>query len=493
MSEPAVVEGRFSDEKVKYVKCWGVDDYRKYSPGEGLVDDFLEAAKPNKGDTVVDWGCGTGRASKRLYEAGLDVTMVDFAHNCLDDEVKALLESDTEDRIRFIEKDLALDEVEIPSKYGFCTDVMEHIAPEDVDTVLDKIIKNSEHCFFQISTMPDHFGGHPDIAEDGEKVHLHLTVWNYQAWLKKFVEHTVIIHRSNDLQNAVVFFLTGYASPDLNKLIGAVNTPMTKLIENMEENSKLGVKQLQPHQPNDLEVIVLAGGPSINEFEEEIREKRESGMPLVTMNGSYDWAIKHGLKPSLQAIIDARECNSRFVRQVEGVTDETRYLIASQCDPSVFAAVPHDRALMWQVTLEPEAEAEVNRLYGEKFVDWLPIPGGSTVALRALCALQALGYRKFHIYGLDSCLPESGFEHHGYEQPENDHQKSTWIWVTLGAGTEWEKKFRCNTWHIVQANDFRGMANRVLQHSKLIVYGDGLIAHWLKASAGQPDVELETT
>jgi 2-polyprenyl-3-methyl-5-hydroxy-6-metoxy-1,4-benzoquinol methylase len=155
-----VPELNWTEEQKKYVKCWQVDDYRKVAPGEGLVDLFMETAVPRAHTTVVDWGCGTGRASRKLYDAGLDVTMVDFAFNCLDDDIAELAKGN--DRLRFIEHDLNK-RISLPSEYGFCTDVMEHIPEDEIDAVLDTILDNSRHVFFQISTKNDVMGHHPDI------------------------------------------------------------------------------------------------------------------------------------------------------------------------------------------------------------------------------------------------------------------------------------------------------------------------------------------
>ena len=470
-----------TEEKRKYVKCWGVDDYRKYSPGEHLVDLFLETAKPADGATLVDWGCGTGRAAKRLSEAGMDVTMLDFADNCLDSDVKEALS----DNLRFIEQDLSEPGLNYPSEYGFCTDMLEHIPEEDIDTVLDNILNNSQHVFFQISTVPDGFGAHPQIVKDGEREHLHLTVWDYQKWLRKFVEKSVVIHHSNDLQDSVIFYVSGYGSFDLNRLPVAVNVPIEQREKNMEAIAALGYPSMQSHEAQDVEVMILAGGPSLADFEDEIKEKREAGMPMVTVNGTYNWAIERGLAPSLQLVIDGKKHNRRFTREAPGLTDETRYLIASQCDPSVFDGLPKDRTWVWHVS----EESSVGKHFGEKFKDWWPIAGGTTVTTRSFQALQFLGFSKFHVYGFDSCIRDG--EHHAYPQDENDGQP--YAEITVAKGTDHEKTFKCEKWMIAQAKDFEKMSGTVLRNCQMIVYGDGLIAHYLKAGAEAAQIELVNT
>ena len=119
-------------EKQKYEKMWTVKDYRKISPGELAGNTFVSIAKPKKGDEVIDFGCGTGRGSLWLGAMGkMNVTMLDFASNCLDDELVLACKTQPE-KYKFIEHDL-MEKSPIKARYGYCTDVMEHIPSVDVD------------------------------------------------------------------------------------------------------------------------------------------------------------------------------------------------------------------------------------------------------------------------------------------------------------------------------------------------------------------------
>jgi hypothetical protein len=278
----------FTDEQKKYIKCWDVDQYREYSPGKEAVGTFLEAASPSEGETIVDWGCGSGKGSKELYDAGLDVTMLDFAFNCLDQDIKELAEEN--DRLRFVEHDIG-EAITLPSTYGYCVDVMEHIPEERVDAVLDTILNNSTHVFFEISTQDDVFGHHQDIDED-----LHLCVHDYQWWLEKLVSKTVVIHRSNVLDGRVIFYVTGWGINPLKFDGGHVNLPHETLVEHIVENAKLGLQPVKPHLSQETEVMLLGGGPTLNDFTDEIIEHRAKGMPMICTNGAYNWAIANGMR-----------------------------------------------------------------------------------------------------------------------------------------------------------------------------------------------------
>ena len=154
-------------EREKYQLMWNYDAYRVNSPGEGIVDLFLEVARPDS--LIVDYGCGTGRAGVKMHEAGHEVLLIDFADNCRDDKAQAL---------PFIQWDLTKP-CPASSHYGFCTDVMEHIPPKDVETVIDNIMASSRTVFFQISTEEDHMGIYIDKT-------LHLTVKPHSWWKELF-------------------------------------------------------------------------------------------------------------------------------------------------------------------------------------------------------------------------------------------------------------------------------------------------------------------
>jgi hypothetical protein len=156
-------------ERDKYERMWSFPAYRVLSPGENSVDDFLEIVKPV--GTVIDFGCGTGRAALKIKEAGLEVILVDFANNCRDTEAAHL---------QFYQLDLS-EPMPFRVPFGYCTDVMEHIPPGSIDAVIANIMSTARTVFFQISTVEDRAG-----AIINQK--LHLTVQPHEWWCEKFAE-----------------------------------------------------------------------------------------------------------------------------------------------------------------------------------------------------------------------------------------------------------------------------------------------------------------
>ncbi len=184
-------------EQEKYQSMWEMDAYRNVAPGEMVASLFCLAANPKPSDWVIDFGAGTGRGALKIHETqGCKVLMLDFADNCLDEKVRGALN----DKFRFAICDLTKP-IPHKAKYGFCTDVMEHIEPEKVDDVLRNIMQSCDKAFFQISTVPDTMGaliGHP----------LHLTVEPSEWWREKFKSLGYAVQWEMVQETAVMFFVT---------------------------------------------------------------------------------------------------------------------------------------------------------------------------------------------------------------------------------------------------------------------------------------------
>jgi len=156
-------------ERDKYVRMWQLDAYRTYSPGEVTASTFLALMKIEGTGPVIDFGCGTGRGGLALARAGLDVTLTDFVSSARDQDAMGL---------PFLEWDLTLP-CPLRSPYGYCTDVLEHIPPGQVEAVVVNIMASAETVFFQIATVEDSFG-----AFIGQP--LHLSVHDHEWWLDLF-------------------------------------------------------------------------------------------------------------------------------------------------------------------------------------------------------------------------------------------------------------------------------------------------------------------
>lgn len=184
-------------EQEKYERAWRLKDYRDIAPGEEDIPQFkamvMSRYIKDLRCTLTDFGCGTGRGARELSKLGYDVIlMLDIADNCLDKDVAEKL-GDV-----FMQGDLRIDNKDWPkADYGYCTDVMEHIAPEYVMLVLTNILKHCRECFFNICNIPDNFGAMLQTE-------LHLTVKPY-LWWKERLEEICEVVDARDLMTSSAF------------------------------------------------------------------------------------------------------------------------------------------------------------------------------------------------------------------------------------------------------------------------------------------------
>lgn len=448
-------------ERDKYVRLWqDVPDYRAVAPGEHMASTFLQQARPERDAECIDFGCGTGRGALMLaLFGGLRVHMLDFADNCLDPDVAAACTSQPQ-RISFRMHDLT----EMPPEnaaYGYCCDVMEHIPTADVRKVLGNIMASAQHVFFGISTVPDVMGKR--IGQD-----LHLTVRPMAWWIKQITDLGAIVHWFEEQPDFCLIYCSGWQNPAELVKTGVINTTDAVINAQVRQNIEAGWAHVVPQARQDRECIILAGGPSMRGEIDEIRKLRSEGAALITVNGSYGWAIENGLVPSVQIVLDARAFNARFMRPA---VETCRYLVASQCHPDTLAGLPKERTLLWHTM---GISDENIALLAARAVPFFPVPGGSTVVLRALPLMRMLGLSQFHLFGFDSCvLPDA---HHAYPQPENDGAQT----MPINCGG---RIFQCAPWQASQATEFMDLVKSMGDEMEVAVYGDGLIKHILTTGA----------
>lgn len=259
---------------------------------------------------------------------------------------------------------------------------------------------------------------------------------------------------------------------------GRANVDDDVLIANIRHSVLLGHPQAFNQAPKPDVVAIVAGGPSLNDTVDELREVVFEGALVVTVNGGYQWAIEHNFKPCAQVMVDARELNARFL---EPEVHDCRYYLSSQCHPTAWAAVA-DRPLVGLFhTMGPEDSEKKQFLDDFYLGQWQGVAGGTTVTSRTLGLMRMLGYLRFHLFGVDSCFLKGS--HHAYAQLENDRDKMLQVKANPSGHEELERVFDVAPWHLKQVEDFLRFIRMNGDKFLLNVHGDGLLAFALRTSA----------
>lgn len=374
----------------------------------------------------------------------------------------------------------------------------------DLDTVitsgLDAIIKyDGEFAILRDFYRPD--GLQSSVMAWGANTHTHLWEWwvkagkpilqgGDQEWIEEsvyqvdkwqdlfpqcFVSYKVHARREIP-ENAKMVIFHGEPRPhevttgwmpyiwkigggSVMELTHVCNVEDAKIKENIESALKQPFPWLKMDEPHDGHAVIVGGAPSLKHNLNEIKLRQKNGQSIIATNNAFAYLRANGIKPDAHVMLDAREENIEFVPQ-RGFT-ECYY--SSQCHPSVIKqAASHGHAItLWHPMIEG-----IFDIIGNNTGDAL-VGGGSTVGMKAIALAYILGYRKFHLYGMDSSYSEG--ENHAYKQPLNDGEKV--IEVTMNGN-----KYQAAPWMCSQVGDFKKVASELVKEGcVLTVHGNGLL------------------
>jgi Protein of unknown function DUF115 len=252
-------------------------------------------------------------------------------------------------------------------------------------------------------------------------------------------------------------------------------------VEEVHENVRASLKRPHPrihHLPEfskskgDAPIALVGGGSTVNDQVDELRQFKT----VMSVGSAHDWVVQQGVKARYSIIVDAHSTvTASYLRRPD---PETTYLVATHCPESVFKALDGFPIAMWHCLSEGEKPflAEVDPGYQG-------LGGGCTSGLRAIGMAAVLGYTNLHLFGFDSCLPESR-QSHAYplideeEETKGLHEDKLYT-IRLGVldGGPGEKEFTCLGYHVAQGQNFEELIGHHHKLFRCTFHGEGLLSH----------------
>lgn len=176
-------------ERALYDEAWALPQYAQHSPGALYVPLFAEVAAP--GAKVLDAGCGSGKGSLALLEAGYRVLACDLTLSGMPVPwpcacVQTALWADLQPFAPLGGFD-----------WVYCTDVLEHLPPQFTMLAVDQMLRVArEGLFLTVSTQPDQFGAFVGAV-------LHQTVQAFPWWRDSLRELGDVVEARDLIGNAL--------------------------------------------------------------------------------------------------------------------------------------------------------------------------------------------------------------------------------------------------------------------------------------------------
>lgn len=228
----------------------------------------------------------------------------------------------------------------------------------------------------------------------------------------------------------------------------SINVPREKILANVKRNQARDIPSLCLEPEHGRQCVIVGGGPSLD------IDSLPAGEIWAT-NAVHDYLLDRGKTPDRHVICDARPLCRDYVSR----PGSTKYMIATQCDPSVFDALDGHDVVRWD-----------NEHVGVK--SEALVCGGSTVALASMAIAWISGYRVIHLAGVDSSL--EGDRHHAYDQKVND--RDDMIDVMCNG-----KTYMAAKWMVSQVIEFQNLSRHLVERgTTIVVHGRGLLPDVVK-------------
>jgi hypothetical protein len=229
------------------------------------------------------------------------------------------------------------------------------------------------------------------------------------------------------------------------------------------DNVRINLKQPIPRLCGPVEVH--AGHVSIIGYGPSLRDTWHS-IPLgevITTSGAHDYLIDRGITPTGHVEFDPRAHKAKHINSPRVLVP---YYIASCAHPDLFNVLAGYQVLMWHAKQGGEHDALIEKLEPGAHL----IRGGASAGLRAIEVMYCLGFREFHIFGMDGSFDGSD----GQVQWAGPHAGQSRFKRDVVEAECGGRKFKTSIAFWLYTKQFL-QCRAALPDAKFTLYGDGLL------------------
>lgn len=164
-------------------------------------------------------------------------------------------------------------------------------------------------------------------------------------------------------------------------------------------------KRIEPAPAHSRKAILACYGPSIRQTIPLLKDQAaDAEADVISVSGAHDFLLANGVIPTFHAECDPR---AHKADNIAAAHPGVRYLLGSCVHPVLLDKLAGADVALWHVADADYLTALIKELHESgKNV----ITGGSSVGLRSVSLLYSMGYREFHIHGMDCSFGDEGRE-----------------------------------------------------------------------------------
>ncbi len=217
--------------------------------------------------------------------------------------------------------------------------------------------------------------------------------------------------------------------------------------------------------------ILACYGPSIRKNIGLLKDQSAADdADVISVSGSHDFLLSHGIVPTYHVECDPR---AHKADNIDKAHPDVQYLMGSAVHPVLLDKLDGADVALWHI-----ATSEHIRKFTQELNEpgKLIITGGASVGLRAVSLLYNMGYREFHIYGMDC-----SFADEGKEQWAGKHagRRQDVVQIATVSG----ELFHTSLVLVSYATEFIEMIQRMSAGVDIRLYGEGLLQSMTKMHA----------
>jgi uncharacterized Rossmann fold enzyme len=213
-------------------------------------------------------------------------------------------------------------------------------------------------------------------------------------------------------------------------------------------------------------IAIVGGGPSLRDNLDKLRKYKN----IMACGSVHDYLVKAGILPNWCIICDPDPIMGSYLHYLNF---ETQYLVATQCNPSLFSQLRQVKTYTWNCHGDRFDASH----FGEGVIT---IGGGCTIGTRAMIMALHMGFNYQHLFGFDTCI-QSEEDHHAYPFNYPDKEKLGEIAeIQLNPSDPNDRKFKVVGYMLGQLFDFKKILAMHADVLKVTIIGDGLLAHLMK-------------